>query len=136
MKTDKKLVILFLLVLIGQFHHVQNSFAQATAPSYDIDPFAEEEPSKNLIIIPAPSAPGDVMSLFGPTAIVVTATPAPQWQDLGATVPLRGVAPNTDTYNDRVNDVVNKPLPKRKPFGDPLDSVERDISHESLFGVQ
>lgn len=79
-----------------------------------------------------------VFDLFGPgnagTPAYVSA-PTERWQDLNAVDPSgQSTTGYDDIYRQRVEAVINSPLPKKKPFSDPLENFKKDPGQGTLFG--
>jgi hypothetical protein len=105
-----------------------------------IDPFQDDSEAQ---AVPGQSQGVNAFSdavadLFGPSggaAITPNAAPDTRWQDLNAIDPGGKIGgAYDDSYNQRINDVINAPLPKKKPFTDPLERLKKDPGQGTLFG--
>ena len=75
-------------------------------------------------------------ALFGPEQMTVQAPPPAidPWQDLNQVDPYGNYGKSYDDYAaKKVEEVVNAPLPKKKPFNDPLDDFKKDPGTGALF---
>lgn len=99
-----------------------------------IDPFADDDDEPKAPVYNGFS--DAAAALFAPPGY--NPMPAPtvpqRWEDLDAVDPGGRYSGNyADTTNERVQRVIKAPLPRPKPFTDPLDDFKKDQGAKALF---